>query len=90
MILNIIKDICAFSVITIGYFTYIELNPKTKGIVFRQNDKNEKKISIGSIKNFILFPLTETGLQFMWLPENWDINFPLIFTLGFTIYKTFI
>lgn len=87
MIINIIKDICAFSAITIGYFTYIELNPKTKGIVFRPNDKNEKILSLGSIKSFILFPLTETGLKNMWYPRNWDINFPLISTIGFAVYK---
>jgi hypothetical protein len=88
MITTVIKDLCAFSTISIAYLTYIELNPKTKGIVFRPNDKNEKILSIQSIKSFILFPLTETGLKCMWSPNNWDINFPFVTSIGFAIYKT--
>ena len=86
--MNLIKDFIALSAISVGYFTYIELNPKTAGIVFRPNDKNEKILSLGSIQSFALFPFTEVGIQIMWKPENWDINFPFILIVNFLLYKT--
>jgi hypothetical protein len=87
MLISLVKDCIFLGALTIGYFTYIELNPKTKGIVFRPNDRNELVLSTNSIKAFILFPLTSDGLQIMWRPENYDINFPLILVSSYGIYK---
>jgi hypothetical protein len=87
MLISLVKDCIFIGVLTIGYFTYIELNPKTKGIVFRPNDKNELVLSTNSIKGFILFPLTPEGLRIMWTPENYDINFPFILLTSYGIYK---
>ncbi len=87
MLFSIVKDCIFLSTLTIGYFTYIELNPNTKGIVFRPNDRNELVLSTNSIKAFILFPLTKEGLKIMWKSENYDINFPLILISSYGIYK---
>jgi hypothetical protein len=84
---NVFKDILAIFVCNILYFTYIELNPKTPGIVFRYNDKNEKQLSLGSIKEFIKFPYTKLGIQILWYPENWDINHSVVILGMFGIYK---
>ncbi len=85
-----IKDILAIITCNIIYFTYIELNSKTPGIVFRYDDKNEKQLSLGSIKEFILFPYTYFGRQIMWKPENWDINHTVVILGMFGIYKLFL
>jgi hypothetical protein len=85
-----IKDILAIMTCNILYFTYIELNPKTPGIVFRCNDKNEKQLSLGSIKEFIIFPYTKLGRQILWKPENWDINHTVVIFGMFSVYKLFI
>jgi hypothetical protein len=87
MLISLIKDCIFISALTVGYFTYIELNPKTKGIVFRPNDRNELVLSTNSIKAFILFPFTSDGLKIMWTPQNYDINFPFILLTSFSIYK---
>ncbi len=84
MFLNNIISIITCNIL---YFTYIELNPKTPGIVFRYNDKNEKKLSLGSIKEFIIFPYTKLGRQILWYPENWDINHTVVIVGMFGIYK---
>jgi hypothetical protein len=72
-----LKDIAILSTITLGHLTYIALNPKTKGIVFRPNDKNETILSLPSIFSFMTFPLTKEGL-ITWHPTLWDINYPII------------
>jgi hypothetical protein len=87
MLSQIIKDGIVFGIINIGYFTYLEMNPRTNGIVLRPNAENKKILSIGSIKNFIAFPFTPTGLPIMWKPENWDINYTVVMTMSFGIYK---
>jgi hypothetical protein len=84
------KDGIVFGIINIGYFTYLEMNPRSKGIVLRPNAENKKVLSIGSIKNFILFPFTKTGLTVMWKPENWDINYPVVMILSFGFIKLII
>jgi hypothetical protein len=83
----LIKDILAIITCNILYFAYIELNSKTPGIVFRYNDKNEKQLSVGSIKEFIKFPYTYFGRQIMWKPENWDINHSIVILGMYGIYK---
>jgi hypothetical protein len=83
----LITDILAIITCNILYFVYIELNSKTPGIVFRYNDKNEKQLSLGSIKEFIKFPYTYFGRQIMWKPENWDINHTVVILGMYGIYK---
>ncbi len=90
MIFSLMKDGIVFGIINIGYFTYLEMNPRSKGIVLRPNAENKKVLSIGSIKNFILFPFTKTGLTVMWKPENWDINYPVVMILSFGFIKLII
>ena len=85
--MTLIRDFFVFGVINVGYFTYLEMNPRSKGIVLRPNAENKKVLSIGSIKNFILFPFTKTGLTVMWKPENWDVNYPVVMLLSFGCYK---
>ena len=87
MIISFIKDCTIFSVINIGYFAYLELNQRTKGIVFRPNEKNEKVLSIPSIKYFMIYPFTPFGLKVMWHPNNWTINYPVVMILSFGFYK---
>ncbi len=87
MLISLVKDCVFIGSVTIAYFTYVELNPKTKGIVFRPNDRNELVLSTSSIKSFILFPLTSEGLKIMWKPENYDINFPMILLSSYGFYK---
>jgi hypothetical protein len=87
MLISLVKDCIFIGSVSIAYFTYIELNPKTKGIVFRPNDMNELVLSTASIKAFILFPLTREGLKVMWKYENYDINFPLILLSTYGFYK---
>jgi hypothetical protein len=55
MVYSFVKDAIVFSALNICYFTYLEMNPGSKGIVIRPNAENKKVLSIGSIKNFILF-----------------------------------
>jgi hypothetical protein len=85
--MDFIKNALEIIACNILYFTYIELNPKTPGIVFRCNDKNEKQLSLGSIKEFIKFPYTVLGRQILWYPENWDINHSVVTFGMFGIYK---
>jgi hypothetical protein len=85
--MTLIRDFFVFGVINVGYFTYLEMNPRTKGIVLRPNAENKKVLSIGSIKNFILFPFTKTGLTVMWKPENWDVNYTVVMVMTFGFYK---
>jgi hypothetical protein len=87
MIISFIKDCTIFSLINIGYFGYLELNPKTKGIVFRPNEKNEKVLSINSITYFMRYPFTPMGFKVMWHPNNWNINYPVVMILSFGFYK---
>lgn len=88
MITSIIKDIVAVGAINLAYFTALELNPKTKGIVRRPDSENVKHISLGSIKEFMISPFTgKPGTKEMWKPKNWDINYPVVMTGCFGIYK---
>ena len=87
MIINFIKDCTVFSLINIGYFAYLELNPKTRGIVFRPDQNNNKVLSISSMTNFMLFPFTQFGLSVMWHPNNWTINYPVVMIISFGFYK---
>ncbi len=85
--MEIIKDLIALVSCNIIYFTYIELNPHTSGIVFRYNDKNEKYLSLSSIREFIIFPYKNQGLAVMWKPCNWDINHTVVISGLFGLYK---
>lgn len=87
MLISFIKDCTVFSLINIGYFGYLELNSKTRGIVFRPNEKNEKVLSTSSIKYFMIYPFTPMGLQVMWNPNNWIINYPVVMMISFGFYK---
>ncbi len=87
MLSELFRDVFVFGIINVGYFTYLEMNPRTKGIVLRPNAENKKILSIGSIKNFITFPFTKTGLTVMWKPENFDVNYPVMMILSFGCYK---
>jgi hypothetical protein len=82
-----LRDIGIIITISVGYFSYIALNPKTKGIVYRPNDKNEMVLSLGSIYTFIMFPFTSDGVKLMWYPSCWDINYPFVVTMCYLSSK---
>jgi len=86
---SLIKDIMVCCGIHICYMTSLELNPKTKGTVIRPNDKGEKIISWGSMKEFMITPLKldKPFARELWKPKNWDINYPIVMLGSFGIYK---
>lgn len=53
------------------YLIYLELNPKITGIWLRKNAFNKTVISLGSLKDYILYPFKEIKL---WYPKFWDLN----------------
>jgi hypothetical protein len=75
-----------FCALNIAYFTYLELNPSTKGIVIRMNDKNEKYISFASIINLIVFPYTRRGFSIMWNYKTIDVNYTLMIGIPSLVY----
>jgi hypothetical protein len=75
-----------FCALNLAYFTYLELNPSTKGIVIRMNDKNEKYISFASIINLIVFPYTRRGFSIMWNYKLIDINYTLMIGVPSLVY----
>jgi len=88
MILSIAKDVIAFGAINLAYFTALEVNPKTKGIVRRPDSENNKKFSPESIKEFMLSPFRcKPGTNELWKPQNWDINYPVVMVGCFGAYK---
>jgi hypothetical protein len=84
---TIVEDIVNAIMFTIIYFTYIAINPSTKGIVFRLDDTNKHVFSYQSIIAFIKFPFTRQGIKIMWLPQNLDINYAFLLTVFFGVYK---
>jgi hypothetical protein len=87
----LIKDILVCCAVHIGYMTIIEINPKTRGTIIRPNDKGEKVISLGSMKEFMLTPfkLNNQVARDLWKFKNWDINYPVVMFGSFVIYKCF-
>ena len=81
-----IQNIILFGVFNIAYFTYLELNPATKGIVIRIDDKNEKYISFASIINLIIYPYTRKGFSIMWNYETIDLNYTVMVGIPYLIY----
>jgi hypothetical protein len=90
LFIYMLKDIGVIIAASVGYFSYIALNPKTKGIVFRPNDKNEIVLSLASIYIFATFPFTSDGIKLMWYPSCWDINYPFIVTVSYLCSKLLI
>lgn len=67
------------------YCLYLELNPKIGNIFFRKDGKGEKHFNIMGITPLLKAPFMN---DYLWQPENWDLNFITftgIGTLNYTI-----
>ena len=65
------------------YLSYLELNPKITGIWLRRDSSNRYRLSLGGLKDFILFPFKNYR---MWYPSMWDMNiFISIPTISYVI-----
>lgn len=84
----LIKDAIAFAAINVGYFTALELNPKTKGVVIRPDSDNNRVFSFSSMKEFMISPFKcRPATNQLWKPNNWDINYPVAVGGCFAVYK---
>lgn len=84
------KDLLAFAGFNVIYATYLELNPKIKGIVVRPDSEGKKRINLRSYFNFAKEPITTPNSEVrkhFWQPKNWDINYPLCATTFMVVYK---
>ncbi len=85
------QDLLAFFGFNALYATYLELNPKIRGIIIRPDSDGKKKINLRSYFNFIKQPITTQQPEVrkhLWHPSNWDINYPvcaIIFMVGYKI-----
>ena len=53
------------------YLAYIEFNPKLSNIWLRKDSLGIRRISLGGLKDFLLYPLSEYRV---WYPNLWDLN----------------
>ena len=66
-----------YFLITVGYLAYIELSPGMGNIWWRNN----RLVPLSAIK-VMMYPFK--NIQ-MWLPQVWDINYPIWIIMGYTL-----
>ena len=70
------------------YMIYIETNKGTKGVLFRPDADNNKKLSIKSYLNFISQPINifkPTIAKAFWKVENLDINYIAVSSMAWCL-----
>ena len=65
------------------YLLYLEINPRLTNIWLRKDSDNIRRLSLGGLKDFLLYPLKEYRV---WYPQLWDLNvFVSVPLISFTI-----
>lgn len=70
--------------VTLGFAVFVELY--VGSIAFRKNSQNETTFRLSSIGSFLIHPFHN---RFLWHPQLWVVNYPLVIGIACLIYLKF-